>query len=363
MASDRREFMKRAAGVAAGFGARGLRAGAQSANAIMPTPRAAELMTKFGLKYPIFNAGMGGNAAPDLAIAVSNAGGLGAIGTGPAMLAETVRERVGRVRSGTKGLFAINYLLAFEPVTLSIALEAGAPIVQFAWGMPRAGAVAAIRKANAKMGIQISNVEGARRALDLGADYLICQGIEAGGHVQALSALYDAMPAVIAEAKAVPVIAAGGIANGAHIHRALLAGASGALLGTRFIATKEAVAHDEYKSAITRANASDTALTICFQDGWPNAPGRTLRNKTIEIWEAAGCPPPGRRPGEGDVLTTNVVTGASKRRYSIGAPSPDDRGMIAELPNWAGMGVGAIRDIPSAADLVPRLWQECLAAT
>jgi hypothetical protein len=116
MASDRREFMKRAAGVAAGFGARGLRAGAQSANAIMPTPRAADLMTKFGLKYPIFNAGMGGNAAPDLAIAVSNAGGLGAIGTGTAMLAETVRERVGRVRSGTKGLFAINYLLAFEPV-------------------------------------------------------------------------------------------------------------------------------------------------------------------------------------------------------------------------------------------------------
>jgi len=362
MSSDRREFMKQAASVAV-LGARGAMASAQPGDSAMPTPRARVLMDAFGLKYPIFNAGMGANAAPDLAIAVSNAGGLGAIGTGTAMPAETVRERVGQVRSRTKGLFAINYLLAFEPVTLSVALDAGAPIVQFAWGIPRADMVAAIRKANAKMGIQISNVEGARRALDLGADYLICQGIEAGGHVQALSALYDALPAVIAEAKGVPVVAAGGIANGAHIRRALLAGASGALLGTRFIATKEAVAHDDYKSALTRAKATDTALTICFQDGWPNAPGRTLRNKTIEMWEGAGCPPPGKRPGEGEVLTTNVVTGSSKRRYSIGAPNPNDRGMIAELPNWAGMGVGAIRDIPSATDLVPRLWRECLAAT
>jgi nitronate monooxygenase len=362
MAVDRREFVKRTVVLTAGLGARELRAAPQPANATMPTPQAAGLMAKFGLKYPIFNAGMGSNAAPDLAIAVSNAGGLGAIGTGTAVSAETVRERVGQVRAGTKGLFAINYLLAFEPATLSVALDAGAPVVQFAWGLPGAAMVAAIRKANAKMGIQISNVEGARRAIDLGADYLICQGIEAGGHVQALSALHDALPAVIAEAKAVPVLAAGGIANGAHIRRALLAGASGALLGTRFIATKEAVAHDDYKTALTRANATDTALTICFQDGWPNAPGRTLRNRTIEMWEAAGCPPPGKRPGEGDVLTTNVVTGTSKRRYSVGAPVPNDRGMIAELPNWAGMGVGAIRDIPSAADLVARLWRECLAS-
>jgi len=213
------------------------------------------------------------------------------------------------------------------------------------------------------MGIQISNVDGARRAIDLGADYLICQGIEAGGHVQALSALYDSLPAVIETAGDVPVLAAGGIADGAHIRRALLAGASGALVGTRFIATKEAMADADYKGALTRAKTSDTVLTICFQDGWPNAPGRALRNRTIDMWEAAGCPPPGKRPGEGDVLTTNAVTGTSKRRYSVGSPVADDRGTITELPLWAGQGVGAIRDIPSAADLVPRLWRECLQAT
>ena len=81
---------------------------------------------------PIFNAGMGGTAGPDLAIAVSNAGGFGAIGTGTSMAAETVRQRVTRVRAEVKGLFAINYLLAFDPVTLPVALDAGAPAVQFA---------------------------------------------------------------------------------------------------------------------------------------------------------------------------------------------------------------------------------------
>jgi nitronate monooxygenase len=125
-------------------------------------------------------------------------------------------------------------LLAFDPITLPVALDAGAPIIQFAWGIPAAETVAAIRKAGAKMGIQISSVAGARRALDAGADYLICQGTEAGGHVQSTKALYEVLPAVLDHAKTAPVLAAGGIANGAHIRRALLAGASGVLIGTRF---------------------------------------------------------------------------------------------------------------------------------
>jgi len=330
----------------------------------MPTPRASALMAVFGLRYPIFCAGMGTAASPELAIAVSNGGGLGAIGTGSrgARSADLVRQRVSRTKSGTSRPFAVNFLLALDPVTVPVALEAGAPIIQFAWGIPSAETVAAIRKAGAKMGIQISSVAGARRALDAGSDYLICQGTEAGGHVQATKALYEVLPAVIEEAKTVPVVAAGGIANGAHIRRALLAGASGVLIGTRFVATKEAGAHDEYKSAITRAKAAETVLTVCFQDGWPNAPHRVLRNRTLEIWEAAGCPPAGKRPGEGDILATNATTGATKRRYSTSPPGPDDRGALNELVLYAGQGVDAIRDIPSAGELVARLWKECLDA-
>jgi nitronate monooxygenase len=362
MSSDRREFLQQA-GVA-GVGVSALQLAAQQRAPTMPTARASALMATFGLRYPIFCAGMGTVATPELAIAVSNGGGLGAIGTGSrgARAADLVRERVSRTKSGTSRPFAVNFLLAFDPATLPLALELGAPIIQFAWGIPSAENVAAIRKARAKMGIQISSVAGARRALDVGSDYLICQGTDAGGHVQATKALYEVLPAVIDEAKTVPVVAEGGIANGAHIRRALLAGASGVLIGTRFVATKEAGAHDDYKGAITRAKAADTVLTVCFQNEWGNAPHRTLRNKTLEMWEAAGCPPPGKRPGEGEILATNAATGATKLRYSAFTPEPGDRGALAELVLYAGQGVDAIRDIPSAGELVARLWKDCLDA-
>lgn len=360
MSSGRREFLGKAAAVTGALG-RTLPLAAQRA-ATMPTPRASALMELFGLRYPIFSAGMGVTAVPELAIAVSNAGGLGAIGTGINAVPDVVRQRVSQTKSATNRPFAVNFLLPRDPVTLPLALDAGAPIIQFAWGIPTAETVAAIRRAGAKMGIQISSADGARRALDVGADYLICQGTEAGGHVQATRPLSEIVSAVIGEAKTVPVLAAGGIANGTHIRRALLAGASGVLIGTRFVATKEAGAHQDYKNAVTRATAADTVLTVCFQDGWTNAPHRVLRNRTFEMWEAAGCPPPGKRPGEGDVIATNTVTGITKRRYSTSSPGPDDRGMLLELALWAGQGVDAIRDIPSAGELVGRLWRECLDA-
>src|SRR6516162_11099428 len=128
MSSNRREFLTEAIAVTAALGP--LSVAAQTA-ATMPTPRAGALMALFGLKYPIFSAGMGATAIPELAIAVSNAGGLGAIGTGLAP-ADVVRQRVSQVKSATNRPFAVNFLLAFDPVTLPIALDAGAPIVQFA---------------------------------------------------------------------------------------------------------------------------------------------------------------------------------------------------------------------------------------
>ena len=364
MCPDRRQFLQQATFVTAGLSNHAKSASAKQPISAMPTPRANAMMAAFGLKYPIFCAGMGTASTPELAIAISNAGGLGALGTGSrATSADLVRQRVERIKTATKQPFAVNYLLAFDPVTLPAALDAGAPIIQFAWGIPAAETVGAIHKAGAKMGIQVGSVAGARRALDAGSAYLICQGTEAGGHVQAMSALYDVLGAVIEEAQTIPVIAAGGIANGAHIRRALGAGASGVLIGTRFVATKEAGAHDEYKVAITRARTADTALTVCFQDGWPNAPHRVLRNRTLDLWEAEGCPPAGKRPGEGDVLATNAVTGAVKRRYGVSNPQPDDHGALAELVLYAGQGVDAIRDIPSAGELVVRLWSECMAGT
>src|SRR5580658_7400213 len=98
-------------------------------------------------------------------------------------------------------------------------------------------------------------------------------------------------------------------------------------------------------------------------DPWENAPHRVLRNRTLEMGEAAGCPPAGKRPGEGDIVATNTMTGTVKRRYGLFTPAPEDRGAVTELVMYAGQGVDAIRDIPSAGELVERLWRECLEAT
>src|SRR5262249_46953884 len=158
--------------------------------------------------------------SPGLAIAVSNGGALGALGLTMAST-EEARAAVSTVRSRTKAAFFINYILAGnEPRSLRTALDAGAPIVQFSWGLPANTTVSAIRRAGAKLGIQVTSAESARAALDVGADYLVCQGTEAGGHVQASRGLYETLPIVLQEAKGEPVIASGGIGNGAGVRKA-----------------------------------------------------------------------------------------------------------------------------------------------
>jgi nitronate monooxygenase len=355
VSSNRREFLVQAVSIAAGFHA--IEAGAQQQEAEIPTPRARALMAAFGLKYPIFQAGIGTVARPELAIAVSAAGGMGAVGMSGAT-AERAEAFVNQVRSGTSRPFAVNYVLHhYDSSSLPAALDAGAPIIQFAWGIPSDEHVAMIRSRGARFGVQVGSGRGARRAMDLGADYLICQGVEAGGHVQATAPLADALPNVLEQAGVVPVLAAGGIGDGQAIRRALHSGASGVLMGTRFVATREAFAHEAYKQALIGSKAADTVLTVCFQDGWPNAPHRVLRNRTWTTWEAAGCPPADQRPGEGDVVATDS-SGRHVRRYAITLPRPDLTGQLDELAMYAGESVDAIRDIPSAGELLERLWHE-----
>ncbi len=322
MATSRRKFLKESAVAGAGLGVFGMSrvaSGQGARDEAIPTARAKALMALFGLQYPIFQAPHGPATGPDLAGAVSNAGAMGAIAL-TARTLEVARELVTSIRRLTNHSFLVNYLLAFDPQSLPAALEAGAPIVQFSWGLPTRAQIAAVRSAGAKFGVQVGNADGARAALDLSADYLVCQGTEAGGHVQSSTPLYDLLRRVLEEAQQTPVLAAGGIGNGQNIRKALLAGASGVVLGTRFVATQESLAHVAYKDAIVHAQAKDTALSVCFQDGWPGATHRTLRNSTLVRWEAAGCPPVGKRPGEGDVVATRP-DGRKVLRYSVGSPS------------------------------------------
>jgi nitronate monooxygenase len=317
------------------------------------------LLSQFGLEYPIFQAATGSTSSPDLAIAVSSAGAMGGMALWQ-LPPDEASARVAKLRSATGKPFFVNYALARESQSLPAALEGGAPIVQFSWGMPDKSLVAAVRAASAKLGVQVTSAESARAALDLGADYLVCQGTEAGGHVQANSRLLETLPKVLDEAKDTPVIAAGGIGNGAGIRAMLSAGASGAMLGTRFVATRESFAHQEYKNALLRSDKGDTVLTVCFEGGWPNATHRVLRNRTFVHWDAAGCPPVGKRPGEGDVVATRP-DGRTVLRYATPSPLTSFTGsQLLDCALYAGEGVGAVRDIPAAGDLVRRLWNECI---
>ena len=318
--------------------------------------RATQFAASFGLRIPILQAPIGSMAGPELAAAVSAAGGMGALAltwTSP----ENTRRLLAQVRTKTDKPVQANFVLAFATQSLSAALESGVRVITFSWGMPTAE-ISLLRSYGARFGIQVSTTEGAKRALEIGADFLICQGVEAGGHVQATQSLWDVLPTIVALAQSTPVVAAGGIGNGKAIASALKMGAAGAMLGTRFVATHESLAHESYKRKLVEAGAKDTALTVCFDRGWPYAAHRVLRNTTLENWEAAGCPPSGKRPGEGDHLTTDS-TGRGFFRYEDTPPHANMVGDVEGMCLYAGMSCDDVQDIPSAKQLTERLWIQC----
>lgn len=258
---------------------------------------------------------------------------------------EDAGKAVAQVKAATPNLFQVNFALAFEPVALEAALEAGAPVVTFSWGDP---APYIERARQAKIGIQVTTREEVKKALGLKPDFLVCQGTEAGGHVQARRSLWEVLPEVLEEAGETPVVAAGGIADGLGIAKALKAGAQGAMLGTRFVATQESLAHTVYKRKLIQEE--ETELTLCFDGGWPGAQHRVLRNSTLRNWA------PGK-PRERDVVAYSK-TGEPIERYEDTAPREGMTGDIEAMCLYAGEGCRLIRDLPSAGDLVERLWKE-----
>jgi len=353
MTTSRRRFLRDSVMAGAAVPLLGV-SQSQAVLPVMPTARARAFMALFGLKYPIVQAPAGG---ADLAAAVSNAGALGHIALWGGTQ-DTAAQNVSNLRKQTSRPFVVNYVLSFEPRSLASALDAGAPIVQFSWGIPTRESVVAIRSANANFGVQVGTAIGARAAIDAGAAYLVAQGQEAGGHVQSSIPLFELLPLVLKEAGDLPVLVAGGITTGRALRSALAAGAAGTIMGTRLMATQESSAHDDYKKALVSAHAADAALSVCYSDGWPAATHRTLRNGTLNRWEAAGCPPPGRRPGEGDVVATRA-NGTKVLRYSIATPARGLEGTVTDLAMYAGQGVGDVHDIPPVKDLLARIWSEC----
>lgn len=315
------------------------------------------LLSLLNIKYPIIQAPTGGAVTTALTAAVASSGGLGALPltwTSPKGSA----KRINAVKKETKGSFFANFVLQWEPEALEETIEAGIKIIQFSWGVPDPAIVAKIKKAGIVLGIQVTSEASTLAALEAGADYLVCQGTEAGGHVHASRPLANALERVLKVARDIPVVASGGIATGSDMKKYMKMGAAGVVMGSRFVATKESGAHPEYKEALTKATADDTVFTVCLNKGWENATHRIIRNRTFEMWEAAGCPQTGSRPGEDDILVTYKTGEGKITRYQLATPNTSMEGKVTEIGMYAGEGVGHINDIPSVDILMKRIWKE-----
>jgi nitronate monooxygenase len=306
------------------------------------------------LEAPVIQAGMGGISRHELAAAVSDAGGLGTI----AGVRAPIAEEIAAARRITGRPIAVNLLLPFLRQGDARQAAAADAIVTF-WGSPR-------RLAKTTWIHQCGSVPEAKAAAAAGADAVIAQGLEAGGHVRGGLPLLELLQRMRAAVE-IPILAAGALVDVDDVRAALDAGASAAVVGTRFLLSNESHAHPEYKRRCLEAG--ETLLTELFGLGWPDAPHRVIPNGATRRWLRADS------RGPRWILAANRLTAPLARRTPsalqdrastshrasppfLGPRPPTDDGPTSLLdsgPLYAGVGVARIGDIRPAADLVKAL--------
>lgn len=299
------------------------------------------------VEHPIVLAPMGGVAGGELAGAVSEAGGLGLLGAGGGERSWLERE-IGILRSRTEKPWGIGLLSwAVDASVVEWVVAQRPALIMLSFGDP-APFAASVRAAGIPLAIQVTTLADARHALDLGADVVVAQGSEAGGHGEGRGTL-PFVPAVVDIAGAVPVLAAGGIADGRGLAAALVLGAAGALIGTRFEATPEALLTSEEAAAIVAAGADgttrDRVLDIVRDSPWPRRfTARTLRNRFTDTWHE-----------HEDALRFDSI---AKEEFAAGV----EHGDLDYLPIWAGEAVDLITASEPAGVLVTRIVDEAVNA-
>ena len=314
-------------------------------------PMKTALCDRLGIEVPIIQAPMGGAVGPRLVAAVSNAGGLGMLVLWRADT-DTIRRQIRETRALTSRPFGVNLNLEFpHEDRLAVCLEEGVPIISFFWRDP-SSLVPRAKAGGATVLHTVGSATDAKRAVECGVDIVVAQGWEAGGHVRGTVATMPLVPSVVDAISPTPVVAAGGIADGRGLAAALTLGAAGVWIGTRFLASEEAAIHTRYQRRLLHANENDTVfLEDLFDVGWRDAPHRTLRNKTVEAWEAAGRPPTGKRPGEGEAIGVSPLSGQIVR-YQSYTPATDAEGDIDAMSLWAGQSVGLVSKVQPAGEIV-----------
>lgn len=308
---------------------------------------ATPLTEMFGLDHPIVLAPMGGVSGGALAAAVSNAGGLGLVGGGygDAQWLRTELSIAAQRARGAWGAGLITWSASAEIVELVLSYKPRALMLSF--GDPRPY-VQAIKSAGCKLICQVQDLAGARAARDAGADLIVAQGTEAGGHGAGRATL-PLVPAVVDAVAPLPVLAAGGIADGRGLAAALMLGAQGALVGTRFCASTEALGNDAAKQRIVDADGDDTQRTRVFDIvrgyEWPRPfNGRALPNRFLQRWH-------------GHEQDLGAAVEVERDAYWAAHHAGDhDTAVI-----WAGEAVDLIDSVDSAAALVARLSAEAEA--
>jgi NAD(P)H-dependent flavin oxidoreductase YrpB (nitropropane dioxygenase family) len=245
-----------------------------------------------GITHPIVLGGMGTATSAPLVAAVSNGGGLGTLGTGTASFAgDKLESEIAAIRERTEKPFGINHLLfSIQEENFRITLRARPAVVAFAWARRDQELREYFKRAHdagSKVMYMAGEVSLAVEAAEAGADVIVAQGTEAGGHVGWMASM-PLVPIIVKAVAPHPVLSAGGIADGRGLAAALALGAEGVLVGTRFMATPEAPIHANFKQAIVRSDGHDTILTeipdIASGRVWPGAMARAQRNKFIERW-------------------------------------------------------------------------------
>jgi nitronate monooxygenase len=299
-----------------------------------------------GIQHPILLAPMGSAAGGKLAAAVTHAGGLGMLGSGYASEA-AIRKELGEAGNARVGIGFILWALDKNPQALDVALDAKPAAVMLSFGDP-APYTGRIKAAGAKIVCQVQTLEQARQAADAGADVIIAQGRDAGGHSGMTRGTIGLVPAVVDAVGPIPVVAAGGIADGRGLAAALSLGAAGVSMGTRFTATRESLWDQAMKEKAVAAGGDQTAQTRVFDivrgAAWPAIyPGRALRNDFFAQWH-----------GQEETLAEQQKT--AEATYLATAPAD-----FAQRVVWAGESVDLVRDIPSAREVIERIVDEAAA--
>lgn len=314
----------------------------------MPSsPLTTPLTRLLGMRYPVLCAPMGDTAGGRLAAAVSDAGGLGLIGGGyadPAWLQQALSD----AGSSRIGVGFITFALAKRPEALGIALEAEVPAVLLSFGDPRPFADA-VHASGALLICQVQTSDEIGAAVEAGADVLVAQGQDAGGHGRPDRGTMALVPSVVDRVHPTPVVAAGGIADGRGLAAALVLGAAGVSLGTRFLATTEAISSPAEAAALVASRSEDTVRTSVFDvirgPAWPEGhDGRALGNDLVDQWH-------------------DRIDEAAHSRDDLAAAyratAPED---LSQRVVWAGEGLDLVTQIEPAAAVVERIVTEAVEA-